>query len=116
MSSDWAYLRTNQKGNIVVDANMASSLPVGADLHVLGFPHGWGALDTYNFSCLYGSCKTSRKGLDDGVIQVSARNFESGNSGGPVFYNDGGKLKAVGIVSFGRGDHNGGLCSISNLR
>lgn len=116
MSADWAYVRTRQKGNIVVDQDKASSLPVGADLHVLGFPHGWGAIDTYNFNCLYGSCKTSRNGLDDGIIRVSARNYESGNSGGPVFYNDNGKLKAVGIVSYGQGDHNGGLCSISNMK
>ncbi len=115
MSSDWAYIRTGQKGNIVVDANTANSLPVGADLHVLGFPHGWGAIDTYDFNCLYGSCKTSRTGLDGGIIRVSARNYEAGNSGGPVFYIDNGKLKAVGIVSYGQGDHNGGLCSISNL-
>ena len=116
MSADWAYIRTGQKGNIVVDASKANSLPVGADLHVLGFPHGWGAIDTYNFNCLYGSCKTSRNGLDDGIIRVSARNYESGNSGGPVFYNDNGKLKAVGIVSYGQGNHNGGLCSISNMK
>lgn len=116
MSADWAYIRTGQKGNIVVDASKASSLPIGADLHILGFPHGWGAIDTYNFNCLYGSCKNSRNGLDEGIIRVSARNYEKGNSGGPVFYNDNGKLKAVGIVSYGQGDHNGGLCSISNLK
>lgn len=116
MAADWAYIRTNQKGNIVVDMAKATSLPVGADLHVLGFPHGWGAIDTYNFNCLYGSCKTSRNGLDAGIIRVSARNFEEGNSGGPVFYNDNGKLKAVGIVSYGQGKHNGGLCSISNIK
>lgn len=116
MSADWAYIHTGQKGCITIDAAKAQSLPVGADLHVLGFPHGWGAIDTYNFNCLYGSCKTSREGLDEGIIRVSARNFESGNSGGPVFYLDKGVLKAVGIVSYGQGSHNGGLCSISNLQ
>lgn len=115
-AADWAYTQTNQKGNIVVDASKAASLPVGADLHVLGFPHGWGAIDTYNFNSLYGSCKTARSGLDDGIIKVSARNYEPGNSGGPVFYNDRGKLRAVGIVSYGRGSHSGGLCSISNIK
>lgn len=115
MAADWAYVQTGQKGSIVVDEEMAEHLPVGADLHVLGFPHGWGAIDTYNFSCLYGSCKTSREGLDDGIIRVSARNYESGNSGGPVFYNVKGQLRAVGIVSYGQGQHNGGLCSVSNL-
>lgn len=114
-SADWAYVRVNQKGSIVVDTNAARNLPMGAELHVLGFPHGWGAIDTNKFSCMYGSCKTARTGLDDGKIMVSARNFEEGNSGGPVFYNDNGRLKAVGIVSFGRGDHNGGLCSVTNM-
>lgn len=116
MHSDWAYVRTNQKGKIVADANLSMNLPVGADLHVLGFPHGWGAVDTYNFNCLYGSCKTSRTGLDDGIIRISARNYESGNSGGPVLYNDKGKLKAVGIVSYGQGEFNGGICALSNLQ
>lgn len=116
MSADWAYVRTGQKGNIVVDANKASSLPVAADLHIFGFPHGWGAIDTYNFKCLYGSCKTSRNGLDNGIIRVSARNYETGNSGGPALYNDNGKLKVVGIVSYIQGDHNGGICSISNMK
>lgn len=116
LAADWAYIQTNQKGNIVVDASKAASLPVGADLHILGFPHGWGAIDTYNFNSLYGSCKTARSGLDDGIIKVSAKNYEEGNSGGPVFYNDRGKLRAVGIVSYGRGSHSGGLCSISNIK
>lgn len=116
MSADWAYIRTGQKGNILVDAEKSKDLPVGVDLHVLGFPHGWGAIDTYNFNCLYGSCKTSRTGLDDGIIRVSAKNYESGNSGGPVFYNDNGNLKAVGIVSYEQGQHNGGICSISNMQ
>lgn len=113
--SDWAYVRTNQKGSIVVDEKLSTNLPVGADLHVLGFPHGWGAIDTYNFSCQYGSCKTSQRGVDNGIIKVSARNYESGNSGGPVLYNDNGKLKAVGIVSYGRGESHGGIVALSNL-
>jgi hypothetical protein len=113
--SDWAYVRTGQKGSIVVDENLSTNLPVGADLHVLGFPHGWGAIDTYNFSCQYGSCKTSQRGVDNGIIKVSARNYESGNSGGPVLYSDNGKLKAVGIVSYGRGESHGGIVALSNL-
>lgn len=113
--SDWAYIRTNQKGSIVMDANLSRNLPIGAELHVLGFPRGMGAIDTYNFGCLYGSCKTSRTGLDDGIIRISAKNYESGNSGGPVLYKDKGTLKAVGIVSYGAGDHNGGIVALSNL-
>lgn len=114
--SDWAYIQTQNKGSIIVDENLSNTLPVAAELHVLGFPHGWGAIDTYNFSCQYGSCKTSQRGVDNGIIKVSARNYESGNSGGPVLYNDNGKLKAVGIVSYGRGENFGGIVALSNLK
>ena len=115
MRNDWAYLKTGQKGSIVVDSRLSASLPVGADLHILGFPHGWGAIDTKNFSSLYNSCKTAKEGLENGIIRISDRSFEGGNSGGPVFYNDHGKLKAVGIVSYGVGESHGGVVSLSNL-
>jgi hypothetical protein len=51
-----------------------------------------GAVDTPSLSPLYGSCKTSQAGLEKGIIRISARNYESGNSGGPVFYMQNGKL------------------------
>ena len=114
--TDWAYVNTSEKGSIVIDRELATQLPIGADLHLLGFPLGMGAVDTPSLSPLYGSCKTSQAGLENGIIRISARNYESGNSGGPVFYNDNGTLKAVGIVSYGQGDHNGGICSISNMK
>lgn len=115
MRNDWAYVNTNQKGSIVVDFDLSTKLPVGADLHILGFPHGWGAIDTHNFSSLYNSCKVAKEGLENGIIRISDRSFEGGNSGGPVFYNDHGKLKAVGIVSYGVGESHGGVVSLSNL-
>jgi len=115
MRNDWAYVRTSQKGSIIVDSQLSTSLPVGADLHILGFPHGWGAIDTHNFSSLYNSCKVAKEGLEDGIIRISSKSFEGGNSGGPVFYNDQGKLKAIGIVSYGVGESHGGIVSLSNL-
>ncbi len=115
--TDWACVNTSDKGSIVVDKELASNLPIGADLHLLGFPLGMGAIDTYSISPLYGSCKTSKAGLEDGIIRISARNYESGNSGGPVFYNEKGKLKAVGIVSYSVSTTtHGGLTSISNVQ
>lgn len=96
---DWAYAPTNQKGDLQAGDQLSANLPTGVDLHILGFPHGWGAIDTKDFNCLYGSCKTARSGLDADLIRVSARNYEPGNSGGPVLYNDGGQMKVVGIVS-----------------
>lgn len=114
--TDWACANTSERGSIVIDKQLASNLPIGADLHLLGFPLGMGAVDTHSITPLYGSCKTSKAGLEDGVIRISARNYESGNSGGPVFFNDKGKLKAVGIVSYSvSATTHGGLTSISNI-
>jgi len=114
--TDWACANTSEKGSIEIDKQLAANLPIGADLHLLGFPLGMGAVDTYSITPLYGSCKTSKAGLEDGVIRISARNYESGNSGGPVFYNDKGKLKAVGIVSYSVSTTtHGGITSVSNI-
>ena len=84
--SDWAYVRTSQKGSIHADANLSANLGGGIELEILGFPGGYGALDTNNLSCLHGSCKTARNGLDGGVIKITGRNYEGGNSGGPALY------------------------------
>ena len=115
--TDWAYAKTSEKGSIVIDRELASQLPIGADLHLLGFPLGMGAVDTSSLSPLYGSCKTSQSGLENGIIRISARNYESGNSGGPVFYMQNGKLKAIGIVSYSISTTtHGGITSISNIQ
>lgn len=110
---DWAYANTGQSGSITADAPLSSNLPAGARLEVLGYPLGNQASGG---SCLYGSCQTASRGLNNGLITVSGRNFEHGNSGGPVFYYDNGKYKAVGIVSMGFGEASGGVIPISNLR
>lgn len=115
--TDWAYAQVSERGSIVIDKQLVSQLPMGADLHLLGFPLGMGAVDTRSLSPLYGSCKTSQSGTEDGIIRISARNYESGNSGGPVFYVQNRQLKAVGIVSYSVSTTtHGGLTSISNLR
>lgn len=118
--TDWAYVPagvTKAKGRIHADSDLASNLDGGQDLTVLGFPFGKGALDASKFGPLYGSCKSARKGLNHGLIEVSSRSFESGNSGGPVFAVKGGKVNVVGIVSYElRGTSLGGLVPISNLR
>lgn len=110
---DWAYVNTGKKGSIQADGALSSSLPAGARLEVLGYPQG---LKASGGSCLYGSCQTSSRGLTDGLILITGKNYEHGNSGGPVFYNDNGEYKAVGIVSFSVYDNMGGLTPISNLR
>ncbi len=114
--SDWAYIQTSEKGSIHNGANLSANLPAGVDLDIRGFPHGMGATDTKNLSCLHGSCKTARQGLDGRIIKITGRNYESGNSGGPALYNDNGTLKAVGIVSYASHSTMGGLVPLSNLK
>ena len=111
--SDWAYLNTGMKGSITGDAALSANLPAGVRLEVLGYPMGH---KTESGSCLYGSCQTSGRGLNSGLILITGKNYEHGNSGGPVFYNDNGNYKAVGIVSFSIYDNMGGLTPLYNLR
>lgn len=117
--TDWAYVNTGKKGSIPGDASLSSNLPAGVRLEVLGYPRGMKASAG---SCLYGSCQTTGRGLNEGLILISGRNYEHGNSGGPVFYNDNGTYKAVGIVSFSiydkkEGNTNmGGITPLYNLR
>lgn len=111
--TDWAYTQVGAKGSIIAGTSISSSLPAGVDLKVLGYPRG---MSTNGGSCLYGSCQTSARGLHKGEIVISGKNYEHGNSGGPVFYNENGKFKAVGIVSYGMYESMGGLTPLCNLR
>ena len=111
--SDWAFVNIGKSGSIDADYSLSSSLPAGARLEVLGYPRG---LKSSGGSCLYGSCQTSGRGLNGGLILVSGKNYEHGNSGGPVFYNSNGKFKAVGIISFSVFDNMGGLTPLCNLK
>ncbi len=111
--SDWAYAKTGQTGSIQADATLSSSLPAGVRLEVLGYPQG---MKASGGSCLYGSCQTSGRGLNEGLILITGKNYEHGNSGGPVFYNANGQYKAVGIVSFSVYDNMGGITPLANLR
>ncbi len=111
--TDWAYVDVSQKGSIMGDASLSANLPAGVRLEVLGYPMGH---KSEGGSCLYGSCQTSGRGLNGGLILITGKNYEHGNSGGPVFYNDKGTYKAVGIVSFSVYDNMGGLTPLCNLK
>ena len=50
------------------------------------------------------------------MIQLTNRNFEHGNSGGPALFEENGKLKVVGIVSSGIGSSLGFLVPISKVK
>lgn len=111
--SDWAYVNVGQKGSIIGDASLSANLPAGVRLEVLGYPMGH---KSEAGSCLYGSCQTSGRGLNGGLILITGKNYEHGNSGGPVFYKDKDSYKAVGIVSFSVYDNMGGLTPLCNLK
>ena len=111
--ADWAYVNAGQKGSIIGDATLSANLPAGVRLEVLGYPMGH---KSEAGSCLYGSCQTSGRGLNGGLILITGKNYEHGNSGGPVFYKDSTQYTAVGIVSFSVYDNMGGLTPLCNLK
>lgn len=113
--TDWASYQKGGSG-LAFDNAKSSSLGVATELDVLGYPLGLQAHDGSNINPIYGSCKVSAAGLQDGIIMVSARNFEHGNSGGPVFLKVDGKFYVIGIISAGAGDAVGFIVPISATR
>lgn len=93
--SDWAVAQTDRKGVLVHDISLSDNLTVPETLHVLGYPFGLGAGGVPSYS----TCQVSRPGLDNGYIYVSAKAYNSGNSGGPAFVQKKDGFYVVGIVS-----------------
>jgi hypothetical protein len=114
-ATDWAYIRTGKTGGLPFDVNRSRTLNRGDGLTVLGFPQGLGASSPENIQPVYGNGVVSIQGLHNGVITTTNTNYEQGNSGGPVFYNDGGTLKVVGIVSAGLGRTIGFIVPVAAL-
>ena len=116
-NTDWAYMRVNKSGGLLFDSNMSSNLERGTKLTVLGFPLGLGANSSSDINPIYGSGIVANNGLNKGVILTTETSYETGNSGGPVFYTDSsGKLSVVGIVSGGAGRSTGFIVPLSAVR
>ncbi|MFZ4401307.1 MAG: FHA domain-containing protein [Bacteroidales bacterium] len=116
-ANDWAYVNTSKTGVIHAVNNISPCLRQQQKLHILGYPLGLGASSPSNVSPIYGNCIVSSTQLQAGYIPVTDRNFEHGNSGGPVFYlDDAGKYQAIGIVSAGSGDNTGFIVPITALK
>jgi len=113
---DWASYITNKTGIIKADAQLSNNLNQQDKLHILGYPLGFGASNPNDISPIYGSCIVSSDGLRNGLIYVTDRNFEHGNSGGPVFILKDGQYFAIGIVSAGAGGSTGFIVPISAVR
>lgn len=97
---DYAWLQTNKKGNIPIDAEFSKNMPAGTKLSILGFPQGEGAEKLTNITPLFSESAVAREGLNEkGCIQLSNDETDHGNSGGPVFAVHNGKAVVVGILS-----------------
>jgi V8-like Glu-specific endopeptidase len=118
--NDWAYAQTDKRGSIKRNGNTTKTLKAGQKLSVLGFPLGIGGGDRsqQNMTPMFSTCTVAHdKGLQGGVIEVSENGTDQGNSGGPVFANNNGKIEVVGLVSYGMGSRGklGGMCSVSQF-
>lgn len=113
-SVDWACMHTSFKGVLKANADASKELKRQTKLVVLGYPNGYYANDV---KALQGSCMVGADGLDNGVIVITERNFEHGNSGGPVLrVLPNGNLEVVGIISSGYGSTVGFIVPIANVR
>jgi FHA domain/Trypsin len=115
--NDWAVQKVSESGKLRADYSLSTNLAMGSKLHVLGFPQGLGATSPTDIEPMYSSCDVSRSGTAGGIINVSARGYEQGNSGGPVLFGKGdGSFVVVGIVSAGVGEKQGFLVPIANIK
>lgn len=113
-ASDWASIHTSFKGSIPTNIPASTSLKQQTKLIVLGYPKGYYVEDV---KALQGSCMVASDNLHDGVIVITGRNFEHGNSGGPVLKVDSnGHIEAIGIISAGYGDTVGFIVPLSHVK
>ena len=117
--TDWAYYQTNKKSTIHLDKNLSLNLEAGEDLMIMGFSIGKGGPNERDIKPLFSESSVAQSGIsEEGLITVSNRNFESGNSGGPVFIfspKSESKIVCIGIISFGNFDALGGMSSIGGV-
>lgn len=102
-STDWAYVKTTKTGNLHASAQLSRNLTIQQPLIVLGFPVGLGVYDgDEKIQPISSEVRTSRPGLASNGCILHSSGTDHGNSGGPIFAIENGKLVVVGIVS--RGD------------
>lgn len=111
--TDWAYVQTNAQGGIPANNEWSLKPVLGQKLSILGYPKGY---VTEDGKPLTGSCVVAHNGLDKNRITITERNFESGNSGGPVIRVNNGKPEVVGLVSGGIGETIGFIVPIGVIK
>lgn len=105
LGNDWAFCRVGRRGVIKNGAAISSSLKSGTTVHMLGFPKDLGRGDGHKvIEPIYNRLSIARDGLNNARCVMVNQGVDKGNSGGPVFVMQKGRLEVIGIVS--RGDHN----------
>jgi S1-C subfamily serine protease len=114
--ADWAYCQTSGTEGLTAHQTESTQLERGMELTVLGFPFGLGANSASDIQPVWSTVHTAMQGLNRGIILTTNTNYESGNSGGPVFYSDSsGQLIVIGIVSAGAGRSTGFVVPIASI-
>lgn len=97
---DWAYTSSSKQANLSSNVTKSSSLKAGTPVYVLGFPAGIGYKDgKAEVEPIFNQMTVSRDGLNSARCIMVSEGVAHGNSGGPVFVANNGKLEVVAIVS-----------------
>jgi hypothetical protein len=113
-SHDWAYFKTDRTSNIEYDKDLSTKLKAGEKVYILGFSLGKGGPSEGKINPLFSESTIGQEGISSsGLITITSRSFEQGNSGGPAFVQTGGKFKVIGIVSKGEFDATGSFATIA---
>ena len=123
MASDWAYYQTNRTSNLIYDKELSKNLKAGEKLYVFGFSLSHGGPQEGKVRPLFSDGSVAQSGLTQGIIVVSNKGYESGNSGGPVIVKADNNPRCIGIVSYsmlhpstGAKTNLGGLVPIANIK
>jgi len=115
-SRDWAYYQTDRTSNIEYDADLSTRLKAGESIFLLGFSLGKGGPSEGNINPLFSESNIGQDGVSSsGLITITSRSFEQGNSGGPAFIQTGEEYKVIGIVSKGEFDATGSFATIAYI-
>lgn len=112
--NDWTTFDVNASGGLKFDPAKSYAMKAGDNVVVLGYSYGIGGED---LKPLLSESLVAQDGLSpDGSIALTNRNFGHGNSGGPVFYQNGGDISVIGIVSAGVGSEIGFIVPIGECK
>ena len=115
-SHDWATFQTDKASNIEYDKDLSTKLKAGEKVYVLGFSLGKGGPSEGKVNPLFSESSIGQEGISSiGLITITSRSFEQGNSGGPAFVQTGNEFKVIGIVSRGEFDATGSFATIAHI-